>query len=276
MTLQKKSAWKLSLWVVLPSLFLLFFFDKLWLTAITRAERNLSPPIVSSASQLPLQKNTTPTCTPLQVAHRGNTRDGFYPQNSRQGVEAAVRNGIRNIEIDITFFEDEILLEHGPTNLKKGSHIKDWLKSNDEKNNTRITYQEFLLKFGSHFDLIILDLKELLTSTDQALELLSSVPLQREKHIVIGLNCNFVKKVQKKFNLLAGCESQGVFTNWWKGFEIWSDSYLWATQIQAKLNHYAKLKKIFWTYPTENELHRSCNRMVPDIAIVEHVTPKLE
>ncbi len=247
------------------------YYGNYMLYAVTLFEQKISRPIIGFQTKIAKSRTlANAPCNPVIIAHRGNYQENVFPQNSQVGISSAINHGLKKLEIDLTFFEDGVVLDHGPVHMPVGSFLKDYHPS--DKPPFRL--ETFFENFAPHFELIIFDLKEILTTQanqERAVELLSHFPFDPKHHIFIGLNCRFVKKVQERLHIKSGCEMQGVFANWFLGFEIWSAHFRTVTALQTRLNTFARLEPLLWTYEDLPEVYGSCDQVNPSMAIVDRL-----
>ena len=264
--MKAKTCFILSLISLSLYLFYGIYFNHHFLLPITRLEQKLSHPVYFTLSEAELHPSPKPPCHAIPVVHGGNSRGGAHPLDSREGVLEAIEDKIPRMEVDLTIFRDEIILEHNSVHLPMGSSVEDFKK----QGHYPMTLDEFFKVYVPRAEMIVFDFKEVLTDVPNALSLLKKHAFDPTKHLFVGLNCDWIKILQKEFHMPAGCEYQGVIVNWLLGFDIWSADWGVITSLQLKLNQILNLKKLFFTFPEPEDVANTCGILNPDVALLEY------
>lgn len=183
------------------------------------------------------------------AAHAAYAQAGKLPEASREALDAAVADGIRNIEIDLSLFSWGPVLYH--------PFVAD-VETARSAAGDAIPLGQFFATYASAFDLIFFDVKNVLLPVDDALESLRGFPWDPTRDIVIGRKCPLLREIRDAFGVKAGCEMHGVLGNWLMGFEIWSARDTEISSFQLWLNQVFDLPLLTWSLPTRREIETTC------------------
>ena len=192
---------------------------------------------------------TDEPCNPIVAAHRAYTQAGRFT-DTRVALDAAVSDGITNIEIDLS------LLPSGPVLLHTILHD---VEEAETVAAGAMTVADFFATYAAHFDLIFFDIKNVLVPVDRGLDDLRGFPWDAARHIFVGRKCSLLRDIRHAFGLRAGCEMHGVLGNWLMGFDIWSVRAAEIRSVQFQLNRVADLPLLTWTLAAQRDVPTLCH-----------------
>jgi len=223
---------------------------------ISRLEERIGPSF---------QRDSTPDCQPFSIAaHRGNFQRGIYEQNSVASIEAALNEGFKKIEVDLTVLNDAVILDHEADDLPPRSGVKEY----ESRKRKMFSMQEFQRQYGHRFETVIYDIKTIYATRERALELLLEGQLRPQKDIWIGRKCNLLRDLQRYTGMPAGCEAHGVVANWILGLKIWSIDFRSIKSFQVSLNRIFGLHPVLWSFPTAADAQAYCE-LNPKIVLID-------
>jgi hypothetical protein len=207
-------------------------------------------------------KNSTDCSKTIFASHRGFSNLNKFIDSSHQSIKEAINQNIKHIEIDVTLVPGQIFLRHDDF-LEKNISTKYIEKNYPEL----MTLQEFINIYSKSFETVLVDIKRLNQSHDDAFNLFSNLR-GAENFYFIGQSCRLLRRIQKELGWKAGCESQGITANWILGMHLWSTNIYFTTSFQFWLNKFFKLKSIFWTFDTSTRAKKYCVYQ-PDIVLID-------
>ena len=210
------------------------------------------------------QRDSTPDCQPFSIAaHRGNSQRGIYEQNSVASIEAALNEGFKKIEVDLTVLDDAVILDHEAHDLPPRSGVKEY----ESRKRKMFSLQEFQKRYADRFETVIYDIKTIYATRERALELLLGGHPRPQNDIWIGRRCNLLRDLQRHTGMPAGCETHGVIANWTLGLKIWSIDFRSIKKFQVSLNKLFELHPVLWTFPTADDAQAYCE-LKPKIVLI--------
>lgn len=206
-------------------------------------------------------------CNIRFFAHRACT-PAYDHKSEEEDIEAgilrAIAQGVRNIEIDITVLEDEVVLRHDQL-LKVKELTAEKVRAAYPN---LLTLTQFFERYDGKFQNVLFDVKWVAGSKRGAAFRMAEYPFVPNRHFIVGRSCNFLALVQELTKINASCELQGVIGNWGLGFQHVSSSFSALSPFQSTLIERLGLKTILWTFSEAKEAKYYCH-LNPEIALVK-------
>jgi hypothetical protein len=193
-------------------------------------------------------KNLSGLCNPEVAYHRGYANNQKYKENSTTSLDAAVKDGIEKVEVDISIKGSDIFVGHDLS-------LKDF------------SWEDFLVRYDRKLKTLIVDIKEVHEFAPKTVNDLLKAKSKFDHVIYIGRKCDLLNELSIREGEVS-CESMGLIAHEILGWKWWSIDHRRLGSNYKKLLSYFPKKVLTWTFPDSVSFKNTC-QINPTLVLIE-------